>query len=108
MGMKLIAKINRKISFLDILILRYGNSFETTVHCKSTHNNIYLHWESFVLNTWKLLRTLVLRIHVICSTKELSDQEINHVQNIFVTFNRYSKWVVLQVLNKIEIDLSKT
>ena len=42
------------------------------------------------------------------STKELLDQEINHLQHIFVTFNVYSKWVVLQVLNKVEIDLSAT
>ena len=33
-------EINGKISFLDILILRNGNSFETTVHRKSTHNDI--------------------------------------------------------------------
>ena len=103
-------EINGKNSFLDILILRNGNSFETTVHRKSTHNNIYLHWESFAPNTWKrgTLRTLVLRAHAICSTKELLDQEINHLQHVFVTFNGYPKWVVLQVLNKVEIDLSTT
>ena len=36
-------EINGKMSFLDIFILRNGNSFETTVHHKSTHNDIYLH-----------------------------------------------------------------
>ena len=74
-------EINGKISFRDILILRNGNSFETTVHRKSTHNDIYLHWESFTPNTWKrgTLRTLVLRAHPICSTKDLLDQEINHL-----------------------------
>ena len=74
-------EINEKISFLDILILRSGNSFETRVHRKSTHNNIYLHWESFAPDTWKrgTLRTLVLRAHAICSTKELLDQDINHL-----------------------------
>ena len=88
----------------------YGNSFGTTVHRKSTHNDIYLHVESFAPNTWKrgTLRTLVLRAHAICSTKELLDQEINHLQHVFVTFNGYPKWVVLQVLNKVEIDLSTT
>ena len=103
-------EINGRISFLCILILRNGNSFETTVHRKSTHNDIYLHWESFAPNTWKrgTLRTLVLRAHAICSTKELLDQEINHLQHVFVTFNGYPKWVVLQVLNKVEIDLSTT
>ena len=39
-------EINGKISFLDILILRNGNSFETIVHRKSALNDIYLHWES--------------------------------------------------------------
>ena len=103
-------EINGKNSFLDILILRNGNSFETTVHRKSTHNNIYLHWESFALNTWKrgTLGTLYLRAHAICSMRELLDQEINHLQHVFVTFNGYPKWVVLQVLNKVEIDLSTT
>ena len=59
-------------------------------------------------NRWKRVRTLVLRAHAICSMKELLDQEINHLQHVFVTFTGYPKWVVLQVLNKIEIDLSTT
>ena len=80
-------EINRKISFLEILIFR--NGFENTVHLKSNH--IYLLWDSFALNAWKrdTLSTLVLRAHAICSTKELLDQEINHLQHVFVTFNRY-------------------
>ena len=71
---------------------------------------IYLHWDSFAPNTWKrdTLRTLVLRAHAICSREELLDQEINHLQHVFVTFNGYPKWVVLQVLNKVEIDLPNT
>ena len=103
-------EINGKISFLDILILRNGNSFETTVHRKSTHNDIYLHWESFTPNTWKrgTLRTLVLRANAVCSTKELLDQEINHLQHVFVTFNENPKSVVFQVLNKVETNLSTT
>ena len=64
----------------------------------------------FAPNTRKrgTLRTLILRAHAICSTKELLDQEINHLQHVFVTFNGYPKWVILQVLNKVEIDLSTT
>ena len=103
-------EINGRISFLCILILRNGNSFETTVHRKSTHNDIYLHWESFAPNTWKrgTLRTLVLRAHAICSTKELLDQEINHLKHVFVAFNGYRKWIVLEVLNRVETHLSTT
>ena len=36
-------QINGKISFLDILILKNGNRFETIVHRKSPHNDIYMH-----------------------------------------------------------------
>ena len=67
--------------------------------------------ESFVPNAWKrgTYTTLVLRAHAICSTKELSDQQTtNHLQQIFVTFNGYPNCVVLQILNKFEIDLSTT
>ena len=97
-------EINKKILFLDILILRNGNSFETTVHRASTHHNIYLHWESFASSPWKqeTLRTLVLRDRVIYSMKELLDKEINHLKHVFVTYNGYPKWVSLRVLNKVE------
>ena len=103
-------EINGKISFLDILILRNSNSFETTVHCKSTHNDVYLRWELFAPNAWKrgTFRTLVLRAHAIYSVKKLLDQEINCLQHVFVIFNGYPKWVVSQVLNEAEIDLSTT
>ena len=36
--------------------------------------------------------------------KELLDQEINHLQHVFCHLKR----VVLQILNKIEIDVSAT
>ena len=38
----------------------------------------------------------------------LLDHEINHLEHVFVTFNGYPKWAVLQVLNKVEIYLSTT
>ena len=42
---------DNKISFLDVLILRNGNSIETTVYRKFTHNDVYLHWDSFPPNS---------------------------------------------------------
>ena len=84
-------EINEKVSFLDILIL----------HRKSTHNDIYTenHLHQMHGNKAHLKHY---------SMKELLDQEINHLQHVFVMFNVYSKWVVLQVLNKVDIDLSTT
>ena len=63
------------ISFLDVLIMRKNNTIETTVYSKQTHNDIYLHWESFTPKAWKrdTLKTLLFRAHTICSNKELLD-----------------------------------
>ena len=35
------------ISFLDVLIMRKNNTIETTAYRKQTHNDFYLHWDSF-------------------------------------------------------------
>ena len=40
------------ISILDILVMRKNNTIETTVYRKQTHNDIYLHWESFTPEAW--------------------------------------------------------
>ena len=55
-----------KISFLDVLILRNGSTIETTVYHKFTHN-VYLQWDSFSPNSWKIetLKTLLLRSSVV-------------------------------------------
>ena len=38
---------NGKLPFLDVLVLRKDYEVETTVYCKSTNNDKYLHWQSF-------------------------------------------------------------
>ena len=44
----------RKLSFVDVLVIRQSNNkFETTVYHKKTNTNIYLNWLSQVPNTWK-------------------------------------------------------
>ena len=36
-----------KLPFLDVLVIRKDYEVETTVYCKSTSNDIHLHWQSF-------------------------------------------------------------
>ena len=36
-----------KLPFLDVLVIRKDYEVETTVYCKSTNNDIHLHWQSF-------------------------------------------------------------
>ena len=40
----------RRISFLDVLMIRDKNNIKTTVHRKSTTNDIYLNWISYAPN----------------------------------------------------------
>ena len=42
-----------QIPFLDVLLVRKNDTFETTVHRKPTNNGIYLQWNSFTPSTWK-------------------------------------------------------
>ena len=37
-------KNDGKLPFLDVLVIREDYKVETTVCCKSTNNDIYLHW----------------------------------------------------------------
>ena len=90
---------DNKISFLDVLILRNGSSIETTVHRNFTHD-VYLHWDSFSPNSWKVgtLKTLLLRAFVVGSNEQLLNREIEHLRNVFSHTNGYLKGVIQNVI----------
>ena len=98
------------ISFLHVLIMRKSNTIQTTVYSEQTHNNIYLHWESFTPEAWKrgTLKTLLFRAHTICSNKELLDKEVKHLKHVFITINGFPPWVVSQVISRVEKEVSTT
>ena len=54
---------NNKDPFLDVLIIRKHDTFETRVCRKSINTDIYLNWQSFAPNTWKrgTLKVLINR-----------------------------------------------
>ena len=43
-----------KINFLDVMLIRTNGTLQTTIYRKSTHNCVYLHWNSCTKNweTW--------------------------------------------------------
>ena len=98
------------ISFLHVLIMRKSNTIQTTVYSEQTHNDIYLHWESFTPEAWKrgTLKTLLFRAHTICSNKELLDKEVKHLKHVFITINGFPPWVVSQVISRVEKEVSTT
>ena len=99
---------DNKISFLDVLILRNGSSIETTVYRKFKHNDVFLHWDSFSPNSWKVgtLKTLLLRAFVVCSNEQLLNREIEHLRNVFHHTNGHPKAVIQNVISKVKEEQS--
>ena len=46
-------EINKKISCLDISLIRKNDILETTIYRKSTNNGVYLQWDFFAPKNWK-------------------------------------------------------
>ena len=63
---------DRKIPFLDVLLIKKNEAFEKTIYRKPTNKGIYLHWNSFAPKTWKhaILRSVIHKAYDICSNVE--------------------------------------
>ena len=80
-----------------------GKKIYTTVYWKATNNYVYLNWNAFVPISWKrgTLKTLIERAYLICSTDELRNRELEHIEKVFYENNSYPKYVIKQVLQQI-------
>ena len=98
-------EINKKISFLDVLLIRKNDTLETTIYRKSTNNGVYLHWDSFAPKNWKhsTLRSILTRAYKICSTKELLDEELKRIEREFIEIDGYPKWIVNQLKEECKL-----
>ena len=92
-------EINKKISFLDVLLIRKNDPLETTIYRKSNNNGVYLYWDSFAPKNWKdsTLRSTLTRTYNICSTKEPLDEELKRIESEFIEINGYPEWIVNQL-----------
>ena len=50
----------------------------------------------------ELLRSLVQRAHLICSTEDLLKTELNHIQKAFLEINDFPLWVTKQIFAEAE------
>ena len=66
-----------------------GVFLQTTIYRKSTHNGVYLHWNSFAPRTWKRA--------TLQGTEELLQDELKQIEEQFININGYPKWVFDQV-----------
>ena len=95
---------DNKMPFSHVLILRNSSSIESTVYRKFTHNDVYLHWHSFSPNRWRIgtLKTLRLRVFVVCSNEELLNKEMEYFQNIFRQTYGFPKAVIQHANSNIK------
>ena len=89
-------EINKKISFLDVLLIRKNETLETTIYRKSTNDGVYLHWDSSAPKNWKrsTLRSILTTAYKMRSTKELLDKELKRIEREFIEINGYTEWIV--------------
>lgn len=95
-----------EISFLDVQVKRYVDSptLKTDIYRKKTDTNIYINWNSFSPNVWKIgtLKGLLRRACKVCSEKEWTNKDIKYLKHVFINTNQYPKRVVDDTACKIK------
>ena len=86
------AEENSKLHFLDAMLCR-KDKLVCSVYRKSINNNIFMNWHSFAPKTWKMgtLKSLIERTFLICSTEELLNEELKHLEKVFREKNSFSQ-----------------
>ena len=87
------------------MLIRMNDTLETTIYRKSTHNGVYLHWNSFAPKTWKrcTLWTTLIRAYKICTTKQVFQNELRQIEEEFIKINGYPKLVFDQVNEECKV-----
>ena len=98
-------EINKKISFLDVFLIRKNDTLETTIYRRSTNNGVYLHWDSIAPKNLKrsTLCSILTRACKISSTKELLDEELKLIGREFIEINGYPKWILNQLKEECKL-----
>ena len=94
-----------KIPFLDVLLKKEENgTVQTTVYRKPTNNNVYIHWDSYAPQQWKVgtLFGIIRRAYVICSKEEDLSKELAFITKVFTETNGYPRNLVTNVLRKVK------
>ncbi len=79
-----VLKKYRQLPFLDVLVMRDGEAFNTTVYRKDTFSGLLIKWNSYVPRSYKVSATsnIVYRVFNMCSTYVLMDKEFQFIKEI--------------------------
>ena len=96
------AKEDGSIPFLDTIIRPEADgTFTIGVYRKPTHTDLYLPWDSDhnIAAKYSVINTLSHRALTICSTPELADKELQHLENVLGQC-KYPKWAIRKIFKK--------
>ena len=98
------------LSFLDALFIGDGENLNTAVYRKDTHNDLYLHWNSFTPISYKrgTLKSLISRGYMVCSNEIPLEKELKHLEHVFHKINGYIWWVIDQVNTSVQENTNKS
>ena len=98
------AKEDGSIPFLDTIIRPEADgTFAIGVYRKPTHTDLYLPWDSnhSIAAKYSVINTLSHRALTICSTPELADKELQHLENVLGQC-KYPKWAIRKIFKKLQ------
>ena len=78
MSLTLKSEKQKRMSFLDVHIIREDKTFTTSFYSKPTFNGVYTHFDSFLPSSYKfrIVYTLVYRYFRICSSWTKRDTDL--------------------------------
>ena len=97
----------RSIAFLDVMITRQEDgTVQTGVYRKPTNSNVYIHWDSYAPEQWKVgtLLGMIRRAYDICSNEQELTKELDHLKEVFTNINGYPKGLVERILKKVKAE----
>ena len=100
---------NNSLPFLDVLITREENKLVTSLYRKPTQTGLYLLWDSCQSRRYKLglIKTLVIRIYRICSTKKAINNELRLLKETLEK-NGYPPHIIKRGISEGEILIKRT
>jgi hypothetical protein len=99
---------NNSLAFLKVLVTPDKNQLITSLYRKPSHTGLYLLWDTCQNRRYKigLIKTLAVRIHRICSTKEIIDKEINLLKET-LQMNAYPPHIIRRGISEREVIIRK-
>ena len=96
------------LPFLDVLVTREENQLTTSLYRKPTHTGLYLLWESCQNRQYKLglIKTLVIRIHRICSKQETIIKELDQLKETLQN-NGYPPHIIRRGISEAKVIIRK-